>query len=50
MASSLEPVTRPVESEIPSDFTGMREIRRNWASAQTIPRMAAVMMIAVAED
>jgi len=48
VASSLEPLTRPVESETPSDLTGMREITRNWTRAQTMPRTAADIMMAVA--
>lgn len=49
VASSLDPLTRPVESEMPSERTGMRVIRRNWRRAQAMPTRAAEMMMAVAD-
>lgn len=43
------PETRPVESEMPSDLTGIREMRRNWRRAHAMATRAAVMMMAVAD-
>ena len=48
VASSLEPLTKPVESEMPSERTGMREMSTNWKRAQTMASTAADMMMAVA--
>ncbi len=49
MASSLDPDTSPVESETPSERTGIREMMRNWRPAQTMARAAAERMTALAD-
>ena len=48
VASSLDPDTSPVESETPSERTGILEMSKNWSIAQAMARAAAPRMTVLA--